>query len=66
MIHVGSPNARIQYYLSWGRPLGDDYQCNTVGDPTFCTYEAMQDRLTESYTTFGCMEKPAQVAPVRL
>ena len=32
-----SPNAKIQWYLTWGRPYGDEDRCNDI--PQVCTYE---------------------------
>merc|ERR1712062_310291 len=46
-VHQYNPNAKIQWYLTWGRPFG-----------------GMQNAITETYTTYGCMFKAGQVAPV--
>ena len=32
--------------------------------PQFCTYESMQDALTNRYTSFACLNRPARLAPV--
>jgi len=61
-IRARSPQAHLQFYLTWGRAFGLSSQCSTY--PEFCDYSSMQDQLTSSYTTFACMTKPAKVAPV--
>ena len=61
-IHKFNPQAKIQWYLTWGRPNGDDARCDEV--PQVCTYEGMQDAVTSTYSTYGCMFNPGQVAPV--
>ena len=61
-VHQYNPNATIQWYLTWGRPNGDAARCDYL--PQVCTFEGMQDAITETYTTYGCMLKAGQVAPV--
>ena len=61
-IRENKPDTMIQFYLTWGRPYGEETLCG--GLPQFCTYESMQDALTSSYTSFGCRHKPARLAPV--
>lgn len=61
-VHKHNPGAKIQWYLTWGRPFGDSDRCSSI--PKVCTYEGMQDSVTKTYTTYGCMFKPGQVAPV--
>ena len=51
----------MQWYLTWGRPNGDEERCDEI--PQVCTYEGMQDAVTETYSTYGCMFNPGQVAP---
>ena len=51
----------MQWYLTWGRPNGDDERCDEI--PQVCTYEGMQDAVTETYSTYGCMFNPGQVSP---
>jgi len=36
------------FFMTWGRENGDAQNCEFY--PPLCTYEGMQDRLTESYT----------------
>jgi len=61
-IRENNPDTIIQFYLTWGRPFGYDKDCPSY--PQLCNYHDMQDALTESYTNFACMKKPARVAPV--
>ena len=50
------------FYLTWGRLNGDYHNCNNAD--YFCTFEGMQNRLTESYKTYAYVNQPATVAPV--
>lgn len=61
-VHKHNPEAKIQWYLTWGRPFGDDDRCQDI--PQVCTFDGMQDAITETYSAYGCMFKPGQVAPV--
>ena len=62
-IHNNNPNAKVQWFLTWGRANGaTGWLCDNW--PNTCTYEGMQDKLTQTYTTYGCMFPPGQVAPV--
>ena len=45
MIRDNNPDTVIQFYQTWGRPLGDVEDCPTY--PDFCHYGTMQDKLTE-------------------
>ena len=54
-VHKHNPGAKIQWYLTWGRPFGDSDRCSSI--PKVCTYEGMQDSVTKTYTTYGCMFK---------
>ena len=54
---------RIIFYNTWGRKeMHENNLCTT--DATYCSYDGMQDRLTESYRSFAWINKPAEVAPV--
>ena len=61
-VHKYNPDAKIQWYLTWGRPFGDQDRCADI--PQVCTFDGMQDAITDTYKTYGCMFKPGQVAPV--
>ncbi len=56
-----NPEAVVQFYLTWGRPDGHaDCDINQY----VCDFDKMQDRLTDVYTRYACMMRPARVAPV--
>eukprot|EP00090_Calanus_glacialis_P004315 TRINITY_DN13209_c0_g1_i1.p1 TRINITY_DN13209_c0_g1~~TRINITY_DN13209_c0_g1_i1.p1 ORF type:complete len:235 (-),score=45.13 TRINITY_DN13209_c0_g1_i1:35-646(-) len=61
-ILANNPATIIQFYLTWGRPFGEADLCKEQSQ--FCTYEEMQAALSNGYTTFACMNKPARAAPV--
>jgi len=61
-IRDNKADTMLQFYLTWGRPYGEQELCQTMTQ--FCTYESMQDALTSRYTSFACMNKPARLAPV--
>jgi len=61
-IQHNNPNAKIQWYQTWGRPYGDQDRCEDI--PQVCTFDGMQDAITETYSAYGCMFKPGKVAPV--
>jgi len=61
-ILTNNPETMVQFYLSWGRPYGEDSLCGE--QEQFCQYETMQDALTDGYTKVACMKKPSRVAPV--
>ena len=47
-IREANPCAEPVFFMTWGRENGDSQNCAFY--PPICTYEGMQDRLTESYT----------------
>ena len=49
------------FFMTWGRENGDTQNC--VFYPPLCTYEGMQDRLTESYTEMA-EDNNSLLAPV--
>ena len=48
------------FYQTWGKRDGDQ---NCYNGNYFCTFEGIQNRLTESYNTFAYVNQPAIVAP---
>jgi len=50
------------FFLTWGKRDGDSQNC--ANDNYFCSFEGIQERLTESYMTFAYSTQPARVAPV--
>lgn len=49
------------FFQTWGKQNGDSQNCHAGN--YFCTYEGIQNRLTESYNTFAYLNQPAAVAP---
>jgi len=49
------------FFLTWGKRDGDSQNC--ADGNYFCTFEGIQNRLTESYSTFAYLNQPAKVAP---
>ena len=46
-IREANPCTEPVFFMTWGRENGDSQNCAVY--PPICTYEGMQDRLTESY-----------------
>ena len=42
-----NPDAKIQWYMTWGWKNGNDKWCEKYD--WFCTYEDMQERIRETY-----------------
>jgi len=61
-IRENNKDTLIQFYLTWGRPHGFEKDCPSY--PQLCNFQDMQSALTQSYSTFACMNKAARVAPV--
>jgi len=49
------------FYQTWGKQHGDSQNCGNGN--YFCTFEGIQNRLTDSYNTFAYINQPAVVAP---
>jgi len=49
------------FFQTWGKRDGDSQNC--ADGNYFCTFEGIQDRLTDSYNTFAYVTQPAKVAP---
>merc|ERR1711971_1006802 len=50
------------FYQTWGKRDGDSQNCGN--HDLFCSYEGIQDQLTQSYSTYAYVNQPAKVAPV--
>jgi len=50
------------FYQTWGKRDGDSQNCGN--HDLFCSYEGIQDQLTQSYNTYAYVNQPARVAPV--
>lgn len=60
-IREANPCTQPIFYMTWGRENGDASNCEFY-EPV-CTYEGMQERLTESYNEMA-MNNDALVAPI--
>ena len=61
-IKASNPCTVPLFYQTWGKRDGDSQNCG-VHD-LFCSYEGIQDQLTQSYNTYAYVNQPAKVAPV--
>lgn len=61
LIHVGSPDARTIFYMTWGHKYGSTHKIENY--PLVYTYQGMQERIKTSYLemTYQC---GASCAPV--
>eukprot|EP00090_Calanus_glacialis_P001381 TRINITY_DN10982_c0_g1_i5.p1 TRINITY_DN10982_c0_g1~~TRINITY_DN10982_c0_g1_i5.p1 ORF type:complete len:587 (-),score=157.01 TRINITY_DN10982_c0_g1_i5:46-1806(-) len=52
------------FFQTWGKRDGDSQNCPTFSEDNWmCTFEGIQNRLTDSYSTFAYLTQPAKVAP---
>lgn len=61
MIHQYNPNAKIAFYMTWGRKNGDQQNCQFY--PPLCTYEGMDSLLFARYMMMA-HDNNAYVSPV--
>jgi len=50
------------FFMTWGKRDGDTGNCNN-GATALCTFEGVQEQLTNAYSTFAYVSQPAAVAP---
>ena len=60
-IREANPCTEPIFFMTWGRENGDSQNCASY--PPICTYEGMQDRLTESYTEMA-QNNESLLAPI--
>ena len=60
-VRLANACSKPVFFMTWGRENGDTQNC--VFYPPLCTYEGMQDRLTESYTEMA-EDNNSLLAPV--
>ena len=60
-IREANPCTEPVFFMTWGRENGDSQNCTSY--PPICTYEGMQDRLTESYTEMA-QNNESLLAPI--
>lgn len=46
-VHNNSPCTQLLFFMSWGRPAGDQNNCASY--PEICTFDGIQQRLRQSY-----------------
>ena len=64
LIHVHNPQAKVIFYMTWGRKDGwNEYEWNGKKYLLINTYEGMQQRLITSYLELACINH-AWCAPV--
>lgn len=61
LIHIGSPNAKTIFYMTWGHKYGTTHKIENY--PLSYTYEGMQERIKTSYLEMTYQNK-ARCAPV--
>lgn len=61
LIHQYNPNAKIYFYMTWGRKNGDAQNCQFF--PPLCTYEGMDSLLYDRYLMMAA-DNQACVSPV--
>ena len=61
-IKASNPCTVPLFYQTWGKRDGDSQNCGN--HDLFCSYEGIQDQLTQSYNTYAYVNQPAKVAPV--
>ena len=61
LITTQNPCAETVFYMTWGRQNGDSQNC--AANPPVCTYEGMDDLLSERYMTMT-LNNEAIVSPV--
>lgn len=61
LIHQYNPNAKIYFYMTWGRKNGDAQNCANY--PPLCTYEGMDSLLYARYMTMA-QDNEVCVSPV--
>ena len=63
-IRAKNPCTVPVFFQTWGKRDGDAHNCPTFHEDNWmCTFEGIQNRLTESYSTFAYLNQPAKVAP---
>ena len=61
LIHQYNPDAKIYFYMTWGRKNGDAQNCQNF--PPLCTYEGMDSLLYDRYMVMAA-DNQACVSPV--
>merc|ERR1739844_256564 len=51
------------FFQTWGKQNGDTQNCSPAPYDGLCTYEGVQDALTQAYNTMAYVAQPSKVAP---
>ena len=51
------------FFQTWGKRDGDTGNCGPAPWDALCTFEGVQDQLTEAYNTMAYVAQPSKVAP---
>jgi hypothetical protein len=51
------------FFQTWGKKDGDTGNCSPAPYDALCTFEGVQDQLTQAYSTMAYVSQPAKVAP---
>jgi len=51
------------FFQTWGKRDGDTHNCSPAPYDALCTYDGVQDQLTQAYNTMAYVSQPAKVAP---
>merc|ERR1719397_1718164 len=51
------------FFQTWGKRDGDTGNCSPAPYDALCTFEGVQDQLTQAYSTMAYVSQPAKVAP---
>merc|ERR1712217_871592 len=52
------------FFQTWGKRDGDTGNCSPAPYDALCTFDGVQDQLTQAYNTMAYVSQPAKVAPV--
>merc|ERR1712173_287331 len=53
------------FFQTWGKRDGDTHNCSPAPYDALCTYDGVQDQLTQAYNTMAYVSQPAKVAPAK-
>merc|ERR1711990_561706 len=51
------------FFQTWGKRDGDTMNCSPAPYDALCTFDGVQDQLTQAYHTMAYVSQPAKVAP---
>ena len=51
------------FFQTWGKRDGDTQNCSPAPWDALCTFDGVQDQLTEAYSTMAYVSQPSKVAP---